>query len=180
MRFVGLSVLVLALGLGGCVAEDTAGAELEIVNGEMAGTLGGVAVDGLVDRQIGACAPSGFNVELARTGLEGTLMNEIDVRDLFLRSREGTYYFLDDIGDGTMTMLEPIADSGTRGAIPSMVFTGCAGAVDGAWDIELQARVVELNVVQDSPEHWTLEYSAEFSDGQNVQGSFEMDMPSVD
>lgn len=180
MRFVGLSMLVLALGVGGCVAEDTAGAELEIVNGEMSGVLGGVTVAGLVDRQLGACAPSGFNVELARTGLEGTLMNEIDVRDLFLRSREGTFFFLDDIGDGTMTMLEPVAGSDTRGAIPSMVFTGCAGAVDGSWDTELQARVVELTVVQDSPEHWTIDYNAEFADGQNVQGSFEMDMPSVD
>ncbi len=57
---------------------------------------------------------------------------------------------------------------------------GCAGQEDGNWEIEEHARKATIKIERRTDSEMHVRYEAEFADGNEVRGQFDMRMPTTD
>lgn len=153
---------------------------VQVREASMTGQIGGMQLDGTVNRRVGYCRNDGFEVEVASSSKRGTIMSSIQLANVFLGEQDARVLFDTPTSEGTLRAAAESDLIDVDGLDPQALVLGCAGEKDGQWDTEVSALHAELRVRQLRPDKWHVSYEAVFPEGDNVSVEFEMDMPAND
>lgn len=166
-----------ALGVSGCLSweelPDDAVGFLEVEEASLSGTLGG-AFEGDVVRRRGVCFEDGFEVRTVARAGDRAVMSGLRFRDVAVGA--GSDFSVTYAVDADGTLSAPDAPS-FRSREPSLVAEGCTGPSEGEWTYEARAREVDVRMQSLGSGLSRVTYVARFDDGQELGGSFDVQMP---
>lgn len=179
-----LAVLcVLALPLSGCLGwdelPDGATGFLIVEAPELSGTVGGVAIERGSTTTSGAyCTEDGWRMNMHARLVDGEeLTTVVQMRDLDMRDRETTVRFVQR-GD----LLE-IASGREAGQLKLATCVGDEAAPvleQDATEVEVSMNSTSRDSGFGTTDDVSFQYTADFENGDQVNGRFNMEMPVVD